>query len=98
MGTLDGIISFDIEERDKETIATYWKSIFASITDILSRIFEFSSDFTDLIKEAPLEKRNSIYNHTEYLKDSESFQKFLTENPEQNRDTIDERLEIFNQI
>lgn len=50
-GYRDDFISYDIEERDKDIIASYWKSVIGSLEDILKRIFRCSVYFTDIIKE-----------------------------------------------
>lgn len=51
LGPQDDFISDDIMKREQATIASYWKSVFESLTDMLRRIFTYSVDFTDLIKE-----------------------------------------------
>lgn len=50
-GYRDDFISHDIKERDKDIIASYWKSVIGSLEDILKRIFKCSAYFTDIIKE-----------------------------------------------
>lgn len=55
----DIIISYEIKTRWKDQIIKYWECIFASINDILQKLF--SIDFIKLIEEAPLENDGLIY-------------------------------------
>ena len=83
LGSQDEYIRKAIEDMNGEQLDTYWKSVFASVEDLLSRVFRHSEDFTALIQEVPLSRKEYPYQEEYYRKQGKGYQNHLAEYPDQ---------------
>ena len=97
LGSQDEYIRKAIEDMYGEQLDTYWKSVFASVEDLLSRVFRHSEDFTALIQEVPLSRKEYPYQEEYYRKQGKGYQDYLAEYPDQKIDGLESWMEAFHQ-